>query len=129
MSLDVFKDILPSILVNKEDVLTEENVGDYNSYIINRALSNHIDTVLYANEINFYNRLDKPLQYHYLLNSIKGKKRPFQKWFKYAENENIQLVKEYFGYSNEKAKDALKILSADDLTYIKNMVNKGGMMK
>ena len=129
MSLDVFKDILPSILVNKQNILTEENVEDYNSYIINRALSNHIDTVLYANELNFYNKLDKILQYHYLLNSIKGKKRPFQKWFKYAENEELQLVKEYFEYSNEKAKDALKILTTDDLIYIKNIVNKGGIGK
>ena len=127
---DLFKDIVPSILQTKQNVLVEEHdEKDYNSYIVNRALSYHLDCVPYANQINQVHFVDKKLQYHYLLNSIRQMKRKFQPWQKSEEDKNLACVKEYFGYSNSKAKEALRILSDEQLAYIKTKTDKGGVRK
>lgn len=127
--LDLFKELLPSILDNKKTIITNENESEYVPYVVNKALGNHIDCVLYANEMNFYPKLDKKLQYNYYLHEIRPKKRPYQKWFKYSESDDILLVKEYFGYSTEKAKDSLKLLTKEHLLYIKGKLDKGGVKK
>lgn len=124
---DLFKDIVPSILQTKKTVVTEENEGDYNPFVINKALSFHRDCVLFANEMNKLPNAEALLQYHYLLNRIRGYKRPFQKWYKKETVENLRLVKEYYKYSTEKAKDALLILSDDHLNEIKKELDKGGL--
>jgi hypothetical protein len=127
---DLFKDIVPSILQTKQNVLVEEHdEKDYNSYIVNRALSYHLDCVPYANQINQVHFVDKKLQYHYLLNSIRQMKRKFQPWQKSEEDKNLACVKEYFGYSNSKAKEALRILSDEQIAYIKTKTDKGGVRK
>ena len=99
---DLFKDIIPSILQTKKDVLETEK--DYNAYVVNKALSFHYDCVLQANEMNRFPSTPGTLQYHYLLNSIRGYKRPFRPWQKRETIDDLETVKEYFGYSNEKAK-------------------------
>lgn len=127
---DLFKDIVPSILQTKQNVLVEEHdEKDYNPYIVNRALSYHLDCVPYANQINQVHFVDKKLQYHYLLNSIRQMKRKFQPWQKSEEDKNLACVKEYFGYSNGKAKEALRILSDEQIAYIKTKTDKGGVRK
>jgi hypothetical protein len=127
---DLFKDIIPSILQTKKNVLIEEqDIKDYKPFIVNRALSYHIDCVAYANEMNLYPNIDSDMQYNYFLNSIRPMKRKFQPWQKTEANRDIECVKKYFGYSNQKAKDALRILSDDQIAEIKAKTDKGGVNK
>lgn len=124
---DIFKEVIPSILQNKKHIINEDNEGDYVPFVVNKALSFHRDCVLYANEMNKLPNTDKLLQYQYLINSVRGYKRPFQKWHKRDTIENLDAVKEYYNYSNEKAKEALSVLSDDQLNDIKKKLFKGGL--
>jgi hypothetical protein len=124
---DIFKEIIPSILQTKKDVLDEEK--DYKPYLVNRSLSYHIDCILYANEMNMKSNLSGKLQYQYFLNSIRPMKRKFQPWQKQEVVKNLECVKEYFGYSSEKAKDALRILTDEQIALIKEKLDKGGVTK
>jgi uncharacterized lipoprotein YehR (DUF1307 family) len=127
---DLFKEIVPSILQTKKRCIeTEDEEKDYNAYVVNRALSYHIDCVPYVNEINMLHFLDKKLQYDYLLNSIRPMKRKFQAWQKAESVKDLECVKEYFGYSDTKAKEALSILTKEQLSYIRKITDKGGVSK
>lgn len=88
-----------------------------------------MDCIMYANQMNLNSNLDSKLQYQYLLQSIRPMKRKFQPWQKASKLKDIDCVKEYFGYSNEKAKEALRILSTDDLDLIRSRLDKGGINK
>ena len=125
--VDLFKDIIPSIQQTKKVVVTAENERDYVPFIVNRSISFHLDMVMDANQMNLMPNTDPLLQYHYLLNTVRAYKRPFQKWQKRETIEDLDAVKEYFGYSNEKAKDALSILSNAQIEQIKKNLNKGGL--
>lgn len=120
---DLFKDIVPAILSTKQDVLDDEK--DYVPFVVNRTLSYHYDCVMYANLMNRYHQLDNKLQFHFLLNTVVPKKRPFQKWIKKTAVEDLEAVKEYFQYSNQKAQEVLSLLSDDQLMKIKEAVNSG----
>lgn len=125
---DIFKDFIPSILQTKKNVIdTTDDEKDYVPFVINRALSFHLDCILQANEMNIYPSLDKKLQYQYLINIIRSWKRPFQKWIKQEKISDLEVVKEYYQYSNEKAKEALKLLTSDHINEIKRRLNKGGI--
>ena len=124
---DLFKEIIPSILQTKKDVL--DNEKDYKSFLVNRSLSYHIDCLLYANQMNMNHILDEKLQYQYFLNTIRPMKRKFQPWQKASAVKDIDCVKEYFGYSNEKAKEALRLLTDDQITLIKEQLETGGVKK
>lgn len=124
---DLFKEIIPAILQNKEQVITPENESDYNAYVVNRALSFHYDTVLYANEMNKLPNTDAWLQFEFLIHSVRGYKRPFQPWQKIEKNDDLEVIKEYYNCSNEKAKQALELLSQEQLTIIKKTLYKGGI--
>jgi hypothetical protein len=126
---DLFKEVIPSILQTKKSVINEENERDYVPFVVNKALSFHYDCALFANQMNQLSNLDSLLQYHYMLNSIRGYKRPFQKWQKRETIENLEAVKEYYKYSTEKAKDALLVLSDDHLNEIKIKLDKGGVKR
>lgn len=126
---DLFKDIIPSILQTKKSVVSQENEGDYVPFVVNKALSFHYDCVLYANEMNRHPSLDPLLQYQYLLNTVRPYKRPFQKWQKREDVANLTLVKEFYGYSNDKAKDALALLTDDQIKSIKSAMDKGGVKR
>ena len=102
-----------------------ENETVYNSFLVNRSLSYFSDTVYFANEMNKYHHLDSKLQFHFLLNIVRKRKR-FSKWVKPETINDIEAVKEYYGYSNDKARQVLPLLSSDSLTRIKNKVQKGG---
>ena len=97
----------------------------YSSFIINKCLAPFNDTVIAVNEMNMRHHLDTKLQYDFLLNTIRSKKR-YAPWVKADKLKDLEYVKEYYGYSNEKAKAALKILDNEQITTIKNSLNKGG---
>lgn len=122
---DLFKDIIPSILQTKKPVL--DNEKDYVPFIVNKALSHHYDCIFYANQMNIHCQIDRKMQYDLLLNTIRPYKRPYQKWQKREEVENLDAVKEFFNFSNEKAKAALCILTDDQISEIKKELNKGGV--
>jgi hypothetical protein len=127
---DLFKEIVPSILQTKKNVIRDEiDLKDYKPFMVNRALSYHMDCVLYANEMNVHSQLDPDLQYLYLLNTIRPMKRKFQPWQKSEINKDLECVKQYFGYSNEKAKDVLRILNDEQIAEIKAKTTKGGVIK
>jgi len=128
--VDVFKEIIPSIQQTKRDLSNEEGFEkSYLPFIVNRSLSFHYDCVMQVNEMNKYPGLNSKMQYDYLFNSIRGYKRKFEPWQKLSKNENLELVKEYFGYSNEKAKDVLSLLSEKQINVIRENLNKGGIKK
>lgn len=117
---------ITSISFSKQDMMEDEQgEKDYNSFMVNRGLSYFPDTIMYANEMNLMAHTDKKLQYHYLINSIRPRKR-FSKWAKKKDDADLEMVMEYFGYSIDKAKSALSILSPDDVIKIKEKMNKGG---
>jgi alpha-galactosidase/6-phospho-beta-glucosidase family protein len=117
-------DFLQTINDTKIDIY-EGNEKSYNSFVINRSLSYFSDTVAIANEMNRYHHLDEKLQYHFLLNIIRKRKR-FSKWVKPEVENDIEAVKEYYGYSNDKARQIISLLTPEQTTIIKNKVNKGG---
>ena len=121
---DLFRDIIPSILHKKNHVL--DNEKDYHAFVINKALSFHYDCVMQANEMNRFPGLPATLQYQYLLNSIRGYKRPFRKWEKRETIDDLEAIKEYYNYSYEKAKDALVLLSNAQKEEIRKAISKGG---
>ena len=97
----------------------------YSPYIINKCLAPFNDTIMLVNEMNQRHHLDTKLQYDFLLNTIRSKKR-YAPWVKADKLKDLEYVKEYFGYSNAKAKVALQILDNEQITTIKNSLNKGG---
>ena len=107
-------------------MLTTQDERKYSSFIVNRGLSFFMDTIFQVNEMNGKHYLDSRLQFSYLLNSIRKKKR-YSKWLKPEKLDDLDIVKEYYEFGNEKAKDALKVLSEDQLVYIKNKLNQGGV--
>ena len=119
-------ELIKSISNTKKDIL--ENEKDYNAFMVNRGLSYFPDTVIYANEMNRFHHLDSRLQYHFLINTIRKRNR-FSKWNKSIESENINAIKQYYGYSNEKARDVLPLLSNDNLNTIKGRIQHGGIQR
>ena len=122
------KDYLNAINYTKEPLMdTEDEIWEkkYPPFIINKALSGFPDTIMYANEMNQNHHLDKKLQFDFLLNSIRKRKR-FTPWLKAKKVSNLEYVKEFYGYSNEKAKSALTILTKEQIKTIKNSLFKGG---
>lgn len=121
------RDYLKSINQTKKNLMDEDPDSEkqYPPYIINRCLSGFIDTVMYANEMNIHNMLDNKLQYDFYINIIRPKKR-FTPWLKKEKLEDLELVKLYYGYSNEKARTALRILTEKQLEFIRTKLDKGG---
>ena len=104
------------------DVLAEKS---YSPFLTNRALSYHNDTVAIANEMNTNHFLDKRLQYEFLLNIIRPKKR-YAKWSKKEKGGEVDLIKEYYKYNDIKARQALTILTKEQISAIRNKLEKGG---
>ena len=122
------KDYLNSINFTKKDLMKSEDkewIRKYPAFIINKILSGFQDTIMLVNEVNRNHFLDKDMQYSFLLNSIRSKKR-FSPFLRASKLKDIDLVKEYYGYSNEKAKTVLDILTKDQLKLIKDKLYKGG---
>ena len=117
------KDWLNSINLTKEDL--SENIKEYSPYIINKCLSGQVDSVLFANEMNMNHHLSKDMQYSFYLNILRKRKR-FSPWLRKDKVKDLECVKQYYGYSNEKASQALKILTKEQLTFIKQRLDIGG---
>ena len=122
------KDWLNSINFTKENLVEEDPdvIREYAPYIINRCLSGHLDCVMFVNEMNKYHNLDKDMQYNFYLNTLRKKKR-FSPWLRKDKVTDLEIIKQYYGYSNEKALNALKILTPEQINYIKQRLDTGGM--
>jgi len=121
------KDWLNSVNFNKDNLIEgdEEAISSYPPYIVNRCLSGHLDTVLFANEMNKYSNIDKDMQYSFFLYTLRKRKR-FSPWLKKEQMDNLDLVKKHYGYSNEKAKVAVSLLTKTQLELIRNKHDRGG---
>ena len=123
------KDYLKAINETKENLLDTNDITwekKYPPYVINRCMSMFYDTVMHSNEMNGLHFLPKRMQFHYFINSIRKKRRFGGKWLSQTKLKNLALVKEYYGYSNSKAKEALNILSKNQIENIKIKLIKGG---
>jgi len=122
------KDWLNSINFTKENLIEEDPSvkKDYSPYIINRCLSGNLDCILFVNEMNKYSFLDKDMQYSFYLNTLRKKKR-FSPWLRKDKVTDLEIIKQYYGYSNEKASQALKILTPEQIKFIKQRLDTGGM--
>lgn len=125
MKNDLVFEFLNSINYGKKDIMTEENEKAYTSYVINHFLSGTADTVMSANEMNFHYHLDKKLQYHYLLHSIRRGKR-FSKWLKGKDLDSLRVVEKYYQVGKSKAREILNILSEDQIKQLSKWLNPGG---
>ena len=121
--MDLFKELLPSILQNKKHILEEEK--DYNAFMVNRALSYHPDCVMQANQMNCNYNLDARPQYDFLINKVRAKKRSYVKWEKPVKEDDLPAVKLFFGYSDKKARECLKILTDEQIKTIRIKKNIG----
>ena len=121
------KDWLNSINHTKKNLIDEDPSieKEYSPYIINRCFSGHLDAVLFANEMNKYNLLPKKMQYDFFINILRTKKR-FSPWIRKDKIKDLDYVKRYYGYSNEKALQVLKILTKQQLNFIKSKFEIGG---
>jgi len=122
-------DYVNSINITKKDIMHDDiSEKAYPAFMVNRALSYFNDTVLYANEMNVNHHIDNKLQYQFLINIVRKKKR-FSKWLKPQEVNNLELIKEYYGYSNEKAKSVLRLFNNEQIELLKQRIYKGGKRK
>ena len=122
------KDYLNAINHTKERLMDTEDEDwerKYPPFIVNKCLSGFQDTLMLVNEINQYSHLDKKLQFDFLINSIRPRKR-FTPWVKAEKLDDLEYVKEFYGYNNEKARVALSILNDEHIATIKRKLNKGG---
>ena len=127
MSIDL-KDWLNSINLTKENMIDADPdvEKEYPPFIINKCLSGQMDSLMYANEMNRFPNLDKRMQYDFFINSLRKRKR-FSPWLRKDKVKNIEAVRKYYGFSTEKAEQALNILSNEQLDYIYEKLNTGGI--
>ena len=122
------KDYINAINYTKERLLDTEDeqwVKKYPPYIVNKCIAPFPDSVMLVNEINQLHHLDKKLQFDFLINSLRPRKR-YAPWMKAKKLKSLEYVKEFYGYNNEKAKAALDILNDEQISAIKERLNKGG---
>ena len=122
------KDYLNAINHEKTNLMdTDDEMWEkkYPPFIVNKCLAPFPDTIMLVNEMNKHHQLDKKLQFDFLLNSLRTRKR-YTPWLKASKLKNLEYVKEYYGYNNEKAKAALDVLDDEQISAIKQRTNKGG---
>ena len=121
------KDWLNSINYNKDNLIQDhpETIKSYTPFIVNKCVSGHLETVLFANEMNVNHHIDKDMQYSFFLYTLRKRKR-FSPWLKKEQIEDLDLVKKHYGYSNEKAKVAVSLLTKTQLETIRNQHDMGG---
>ena len=125
--MEIF-DFLNAINYKKNNIIRDDpqSVKEYEPYRINKFLSQNVDSILYVNEMNSRPHCDVELQFDYFINSLRERKRKAHKWLVSESFDDIEVVKEYYGYSDAKAKVALSLLNDDELVYIKQRLDKGG---
>jgi uncharacterized protein YlbG (UPF0298 family) len=123
-------DFIKDITHEKKNLMSDDLDGQiekqYNAFIVNRGLSYFMDTVIYANEMNIRPNTEKKLQFDFLINTVRQKKR-FSKWHKAVENSELNMLKEYYGYNIHRAKEVLPLHTKDQLKQIKQTLDKGGL--
>ena len=121
------KDWLNSINLNKKNMIDEDPSleKEYIPFIINKCLSGHLDTVMFANEMNKYSFLPEKMQHDFFIHIVRKKKR-FSPWLRKDKINDLDIVKQYYGYSNAKAEQILKILTKEQLNFIKSKLDIGG---
>ncbi len=124
-------DYANQILQGKKQLIVDElTEKEYNPFLVNRALSQHKDCVLFANEMNRRHFIDKKMQNDFLLNTVRSMKRPFAKWAKpEAANDDLECIKMVYGLSDSKARDALRLLSKEQIQQLKEETLTGGLGK
>ncbi len=127
-SKNVLNSFLDSIYVSKKNIIDEdpELERKYLPFITNKFMASFLDIVLFANEMNINWHLDKKLQYDFYLNTVRSKKR-YSPWIRKEELSNLDCIKKYYGYSNEKARQVLPLLSEEQIEFIKSKLNVGGL--
>ena len=121
-------DFVKEILQGKKQLIVDDlSEKEYNPFIINRSY--HKDCVLYANEMNRRHFLDKKLQNAFLLNTVRSQKRPFAKWIKIEKSDDLECIKQVYGFSDSKAREALQLLSKDQIQQLKEQTDTGGLRK
>lgn len=122
----------PYVFVNEitygkdASLMNDETIRFYSPYVVNRTLSYHENLVHLANVMNQYHFLDKDMQFVFLINTIRKGKLGYRKWIKTEKLSSIEVIKEYYGYSNEKARQVLKLLPPEQIKILKEKVYKGG---
>lgn len=123
-------DYVNSILQTKKNLIVDEQTEkDYVPFLTNRSLSYHLDCIMYANEMNKRSFIDKKMQFDFFINTVRSKKRPFAKWVKSEKSEDLECIKQIYNFSNSKAREALRLLSKDQLQQLKEMTDIGGLRK
>ena len=123
-------DYVNAILQNKKPLIVDElTEKEYQPFLVNRSLSYHKDCILYANEMNRRHFLDKKLQFDFLLNTVRSQKRPFAKWAKAEKNDDLECIKQIYGFSDTKAREALRLLSNEQIQQLKEQTDIGGLRK
>lgn len=113
----------------KQLVVDDVTEAVYVPFLVNRALSYHKDCVMYANEMNRRHYIDKKLQNDFLLNTVRSKRRPFNKWAKAVKSDDLACVKSYYGLSDAKAREALRLLTDEQIQMLKDITDVGGLVK
>ena len=121
------KNWLDSVNFSKRNIVEEDGaeIKTYVPFLMNRILSGHLDCIMFVNEMNKYSFLDKDMQYSFYLNTLRKKKR-FSPWLRKDKVTDLEIIKQYYGYSNEKASNALKILTPEQINFIKQRLEIGG---
>mgnify|MGYP000039963452 CR=1 FL=1 len=123
-------DYVKEILQGKKNIIKDaESEKDYVPYLVNRSISYHYDCVMWANEMNIRPSTEKKMQFDFLLNTVRSQKRPFAKWVKSEKSEDIECVKLVYGLSDTKAREALRLLSDEQIQELKEKTRKGGLRK
>jgi hypothetical protein len=123
-------DYVNAILQNKKQLIVDEiTEKDYAPFLVNRSLSYHKDCILYANEMNSRHFIDKKLQSDFLLNTVRSQKRPFAKWIKSEKSDDLECIKTIYGFSDSKAREALRLLSKEQIQQLKEQTQTGGLTK
>ena len=123
-------DFIKEILQGKKQLIVDElTEKDYSPFLTNRSLSYHKDCIMFANEMNRRHFVDKKLQFDFLINTIRSQKRPFAKWVKSEKSENIECIKTVYGFSDTKAREALSLLSKEQIQELKEQTKIGGLGK
>ena len=123
-------DYVNAIMNGKNQMIVDEETEDaYVPFLTNRSLSYHKDCIMYANEMNRRHFLDKKPQFDFLLNTVRSRKRPFVKWVKAEKSEDLSCIKQIYGFSDAKAREALRLLSDEEIQKLKKQTETGGLRK
>ena len=123
-------DYVKAILSEKKDLIIDEATEEgYKPFLVNKAVSKHKDCVLFANEMNYRSHIDRKMQFDFLLNTVRSMKRPFVRWEKSEKDDDLECVKKAFSLSDGKAKEALLLLSKEQIQKLKEETDTGGLGK